>query len=101
MKGKREARILASKCFSGKCIGIILRGPEVDGAVSGRGCAALCRDVEERGFSGELRFAAGDCRCGYPPPPTVNRSLEGILYTLSSSLPLWIQRVETILSRKI
>ncbi|MCE4601326.1 MAG: hypothetical protein F7C38_07190 [Desulfurococcales archaeon] len=101
MKSKKEARILVSKCFSSKCLGIVLRGSEVDGAVSGRDCATLCRDAEEKGFSGELRFAAGDCRCGYPLPPTVTRSLESVLYTLSSSLPLWIQRVETILSRKI
>ncbi|MCE4619348.1 MAG: hypothetical protein F7C82_01400 [Desulfurococcales archaeon] len=92
MKIKREARILVSKCYCSKCIGVVLRGGDVDGAVSGHSCDELCSELKSRGFSGELRYAVGDCRCGFPPPPRASLESQSLLLTLSSSLPLWVSR---------
>ena len=100
MKSKTEARVLASKCFSEVCVGLILRGSDVDGAVSGRDCAELCSDLEKRGFSGELRFSTGDCKCGFPTPDRVSVELISVLHTFSASLPLWVTRTRVILAEK-
>jgi len=89
LRAKPEARILVSKCYENSCLGIIKRGPDIDGAVSGRGCEALCQDLEERGYAGEVRFACGDCRCGYPLPP--GRDCAWDLLVLAARLPLIIE----------
>lgn len=93
MRIKREARILVSKCYCSRCIGVVLRGGDVDGAVSGYSCRQLCRRIESRGFLGELRYALGDCKCGLPLPPRASPESLNLVLTLSSSLPLWVTRV--------
>lgn len=98
MRAKREARVLVSKCYSGICLGIVLRGSDVDGAVAGPSCSALCRELETKGYTGELRYAVGDCRCGLPTPPSVTGETESLILALSSSLPLWMSRSMRILT---
>ncbi len=85
---KEEARVLITSCTETErtrlCLGIILRGAGVDGAVSGHSCKELCVDAEKRGFMGELRYSLGPCRCGLPSPPGWN--------------PLWSRVLEAIRS---
>ena len=73
---KSEARILVSRCGSSLCIGVILRGNSIDGAVIGDDCNELCSDLEKHGYAGETRFSLGPCTCGLPLPP---RLTEGAL----------------------
>ncbi len=73
---KREARILVSACSGDTCLGVVLRSIDIDGAVAGRSCEDLCRRLEESGYSGELRYAYGSCRCGLPSPPRAGGRLE-------------------------
>jgi hypothetical protein len=94
LRAKPEARILVTKCYNNACLGIIMRGLDVDGAVSGRNCGELCEDLEKRGYMGELRFAAGDCRCGLPLPPQCDCANE--LLVLASRLPLIVERFEKL-----
>ncbi len=99
MKTKHESRIVITKCYDEVCLGIIIRGEDVDGAVSGRNCQELCAELVNRGFMGELRFSAGDCRCNLPLPPDKRGAT--ILQVLSARLPLWVERVKRILTGKI
>lgn len=64
---KIEARILVSACSraTGLCVGAIVRGLGVDGVVAARGCEELCTLLEEKGYSGELRYYWGECGCGF------------------------------------
>jgi len=67
---KPETRILVTVCHRNVgCLGVVMRGQGVDGACSGSSCLELCSHLARRGFFGELRYALGDCTCGYPPPP--------------------------------
>ncbi|MEB2836548.1 MAG: hypothetical protein GSR80_001718 [Desulfurococcales archaeon] len=68
---KSETRILVSACTASSCVGIVLRGTGVDGAVSGSSCAELCRDAARRGLLGETRYFLGDCPCGLREAPLV------------------------------
>ncbi len=88
---KREARILVSWCHEGYCLGVVLRGMDFDGAVSGRGCEGLCRDARRRGYMGELRYHAGVCSCGLPKVPGRLRHVESLLLALSSHGPRWLR----------
>ncbi len=88
---KREARVLVSHCYSGVCLGLVLRGGDVDGAVAGRGCEELCGDAARRGYLGETRYYAGDCHCGLSSVPERLREAESLLLALSSSLPRWLE----------
>ena len=88
---KREARVLVSHCYGGVCLGLVLRGGDVDGAVAGRDCEELCRDAARRGFLGEARYHAGACHCGLPRVPARLREAESLLLALSSSLPRWVE----------
>jgi len=85
---KREARILVSHCYSNVCIGVVLRGADFDGAVSGVNCESLCEEARRRGYLGELRYSAGPCHCGLPQARTP--WAEALLLTLTHSLPLWL-----------
>ena len=67
--GKREARVLASKCVGPVCCGYVVRGGGVDGFSAGCGCEDLCRRLREKGFMGELRYFMGECGCGLPQAP--------------------------------
>ncbi|MCE4625596.1 MAG: hypothetical protein F7C35_07030 [Desulfurococcales archaeon] len=86
---KPEARVLLSSCgqvFGQElCLALILRGSGVDGAVSGRGCRDLCKNAEEKGYSGELRYALGDCSCGLPTPPASRPEWERALAAIKES----------------
>ncbi len=68
---KSEARILVSACTIDSCVGVVLRGIGIDGAVSGSSCAELCRDAAKHGFLGETRYFLGDCPCGLKEVPLV------------------------------
>jgi len=84
---KPEARIVVSSCTRSKCLAIVLRGIDVDGAVAGEDCEDLCRRLEQRGYMGEARYAYGDCTCGLPQPPKtarLERALEAARSILES-----------------
>ena len=76
---KREARVLASSCTGRVCIGIVVRGPGLDGLAVAPTCTALCLRLEEKGYLYELRYAMGDCTCGLPGPPRITPGLEAFL----------------------
>ena len=67
---KREARVLASKCFDTVCCGYVVRGSGVDGFSIGCRCEGLCRRLGEKGFMGELRYYVGECNCNLPEAPS-------------------------------
>lgn len=69
---KPEARILLSRCSSNLCASIVTRGESFDAVVIASGCRELCVELNARGYAGELRYARGDCTCGYPEPPRLN-----------------------------
>lgn len=84
---KPETRILASKCRGDLCIALILRGPGYDGALaSTKGCQDLCRQAEEKGYMGELRYHTGPCNCGLPPYPGKHTQTEQLLDTILEAL---------------
>ena len=66
---KPETRILISLCTESLCLGVIVRGPGFDGIVAGRDCSMLCKRLDSRGFTGELRYCLGDCCCRLERPP--------------------------------
>ena len=76
---KREARGLASSCTRRVCVGIVVRGPGLDGLAVAPSCAALCLRLEERGYLYELRYAVGECTCGLPRPPRITAEVEAFL----------------------
>jgi len=94
---KPQARVLVSHCHSNTCIGVVLRGADVDGAVSGRDCSELCSEAKRRGYLGELRYHAGACACGLPRASTP--WAEALLLTLAHSLPLWLATYERLAGR--
>lgn len=66
---KREVRILVSSSYNGWIVGLVVRGPSIDGLVVARSCAGACLELSRLGYMGELRYAIGPCTCGLPEPP--------------------------------
>jgi hypothetical protein len=91
---KSEARILITTCSPKACIGLIIRGAGVDGAVGGKNCEDMCKDFSRRGYQGETRFAFGDCICGLRTPPSLPSTAEAwarVLSKIISDMELYLE----------